>query len=43
MEFINNDDDVKINADSNLLNSSDTEKFNLINNQIGNNLPNEIS
>ncbi|CAD8164413.1 unnamed protein product [Paramecium pentaurelia] len=43
MEFINNDDDVKINADLNILNSSDTEKFNQINHQIDNNLINEIS
>lgn len=43
MEFVNNDDDVKINGDLNILNSSDTEKFNQINHQIDNNLINEIS
>ncbi|CAD8064990.1 unnamed protein product [Paramecium primaurelia] len=43
MEFVNNDDDVKINEDLNILNSSDTEKFNQINHQIDNNLINEIS
>ncbi|CAD8160781.1 unnamed protein product [Paramecium octaurelia] len=39
----NNDDDAKINADSNIVNSDETDKLNLINHQIENNLINEIS
>ncbi|CAK74868.1 unnamed protein product (macronuclear) [Paramecium tetraurelia] len=38
-----NDDDAKINADSNIVNSGETDKLNLINHQIENNLINEIS